>query len=322
MKQLSRSDARLLSDIREADDQLARLPEAMLEKDVFITEALLAVAALRNAEIGVTFCGGTSLSKAHRLIERMSEDVDFKLHVVDGTLSKNARRNLLGSFRDTVVAGLRELEYEIEPKHIKSRDGNSYNQILLSYKTSFGPHAAIRADVVIELNASSPRVATVPCEVKTLVSSKLNLSRSGAVHCLNISETVAEKLVGFTRRVSQELCGKTRGEFDATLVRHLYDVYQLSAAGILEQNLVSKLAAEISKADAIEFASQHPEYATDAKAETTRVLEALVNDKRFQEWYARFVNTMIYGAEKPDFQEVARDFQMIARRSLGLDAPA
>ena len=29
-----------------------------------------------------------------------------------------------------------------------------------------------------------------------------------------------------------------------------------------------------------------------------------------------------FRAEKPDFQEVARDFQMIARRSLGLDAPA
>jgi predicted nucleotidyltransferase component of viral defense system len=87
MKQLNRADAKLLSDVREADDRLARLPEAMLEKDVFITEALLAVAALQNAEMGVIFCGGTSLSKAHRLIERMSEDVDFKLHVVDATLN-------------------------------------------------------------------------------------------------------------------------------------------------------------------------------------------------------------------------------------------
>ncbi len=205
MKQLSRSDAKLLSDVRRADDQLARLPEAMLEKDVFMTEALLAIAALRNTEIGVIFCGGTSLSKAHHLVERMSEDVDFKLQVVDGTLSRNARRNLLGGFRDTAVVRLRGLGYEIEPKHVKSRDSNSYNQILLPYKTSFGPHAAIRADVVIELNASNPRVATVPCEVRTLVSSKLKLSRSGAVHCLNVSETVAEKLVGFTRRVSQEL---------------------------------------------------------------------------------------------------------------------
>ena len=320
MKQLNRADAKLLSDVREADDRLARLPEAMLEKDVFITEALLAVAALQNAAMGVIFCGGTSLSKAHRLIERMSEDVDFKLHVVDATLSKNARRNLLGGFRDITVARLRELGYEIAPEHIKSRDSNSYNEIRLPYKTSFGPHAAIRADVMIELNASSPRVATIPCDVQTLVSSKLTLSRAGSVRCLNVSETVAEKLVGFTRRVSQYLCGKTRGEFDPALVRHLYDVHQLSAAGVFTQDLVSKLAVEISKNDAIEFASQHPEYAADAKAETARVLEALTKDKRFEEWYDHFVNTMIYGAEKPHYRDVARDFQAIASTSLGLDA--
>ncbi len=164
MKQLNRADAKLLSDVREADDRLARLPEAMLEKDVFITEALLAVAALQNAAMGVIFCGGTSLSKAHRLIERMS------------------------------------------------------------------------------------------------------------------------------------------------------------AAGVFTQDLVSKLAVEISKNDAIEFASQHPEYAADAKAETARVLEALTKDKRFEEWYDRFVNTMIYGAEKPHYRDVARDFQAIASTSLGLDA--
>ena len=178
--------------------------------------------------MGVIFCGGTSLSKAHRLIERMSEDVDFKLHVVDTTLSKNARRNLLGGFRDAAAARLRELGYEITPEHIKSRDSNNYNEILLPYKTSFGAHAAIRPDVRFELNASSPRVATVPCGVQTLVSSSLALSRSGSVHCLDVSETVAEKLAAFTRRVSQFLCGKNRGEFDAALVRHLYNVHQLS----------------------------------------------------------------------------------------------
>ncbi len=43
MKQLSRADAIRLSDIRQADPKLARLPEAMLEKDVFITEAALAL---------------------------------------------------------------------------------------------------------------------------------------------------------------------------------------------------------------------------------------------------------------------------------------
>src|SRR5687767_13838464 len=106
MKQLSRNDADLVSDLRQADERLGRLPEAMLEKDVFITEATVAMAGLSNEDVRVIFCGGTSLSKAHRLIERMSEDVDFKLEVRH-TESKNARRTLLRAFRERALQTLR-----------------------------------------------------------------------------------------------------------------------------------------------------------------------------------------------------------------------
>lgn len=169
------------------------------------------MSALRSDDIEIAFCGGTSLSKAHNLIERMSEDVDFKLDVRDKGLSKNQRRGLLSVYRDNAVSELRKLGYEIEAKHIKSRDANSYMQIRLPYATSFTQLAAIRPDVQIELNASSPRVATVTREVQTLVSPELSLSRSGLVRCLDVSETMAEKLVAFTRRVSQFLCGKIVG---------------------------------------------------------------------------------------------------------------
>jgi hypothetical protein len=37
MKQPSRADAELLSDLRQADEKLGRMADAMLEKEVFIT---------------------------------------------------------------------------------------------------------------------------------------------------------------------------------------------------------------------------------------------------------------------------------------------
>ncbi len=149
MKQLSRADAIRLSDIRQADPKLARLPEAMLEKDVFITEAALALSALGLPGVGIIFCGGTSLSKAHQLIERMSEDVDFKLDVRDKKLSNNGRRTLLRKFRAAAVAKLNLLGYEITDEHISSKDSNNYITILLPYKTQFTNIAAIRPDVRI-----------------------------------------------------------------------------------------------------------------------------------------------------------------------------
>lgn len=73
---------------------LTALAEAVIEKDLLITEVLRTVVATDSAGIQVVFCGGTCLSKAHGLIQRMSEDIDFKL-VVPRDLSRSARSRLL-----------------------------------------------------------------------------------------------------------------------------------------------------------------------------------------------------------------------------------
>ena len=55
------------------------LAPSILEKDLLITEVLGMLAAFDWGEIQAVFCGGTSLSKGHSVIQRMSEDIDFKL---------------------------------------------------------------------------------------------------------------------------------------------------------------------------------------------------------------------------------------------------
>jgi predicted nucleotidyltransferase component of viral defense system len=320
MKQLSRADARLLSDLRQADDRLQRLPEAMLEKDVFITEVTLEVASLADKDIGVVFCGGTSLSKAHGLIDRMSEDVDFKLHVKADGLTKNQRRSLLGDFRDRAVDKLKGLGYDVNPKeHVKSRDSNAYTQIIVPFVTQFSANAAIRPHVQIELNASSPRLMTHNCKIATIVlADRPIFSRSGELPCVDVSETAAEKLVGFTRRTAQFLAGKQRGEFDTALVRHLYDVHQLYTARAVDEEVVKRLAAEVIAQDAEQYKNQHPEYFADPSGETKKVLEQIQGDKRFAGWYDGFVHDMIYGEEKPAYNDVLRTFTRAAISGLGV----
>jgi len=60
----------------EVGSQHLGRPTDLLEKDIYVTWAL---AALERAPFGrhVVFKGGTSLSKAHRVIDRFSEDVDL-----------------------------------------------------------------------------------------------------------------------------------------------------------------------------------------------------------------------------------------------------
>jgi hypothetical protein len=149
----------------------------------------------------------------------------------------------------------------------------------------------------------------------------LRLSRSGSLDCLDVSETMAEKLVSFTRRTARYLASKHRGEFDTAIVRHLYDVHQLSKRGVADLNVVAQLAGAISANDAAQFASQHREYAEDPVRETNRALAALTEDKRFEEWYEDFVDAMIYGDDKPHFRDVASTFKDAVYKAMNIAPP-
>lgn len=68
-----------LIDAMVAEANIGDITAGLLEKDEHLTAALRAVFGLRFDHASLVFCGGTSLSKAHSLIERMSEDADIKV---------------------------------------------------------------------------------------------------------------------------------------------------------------------------------------------------------------------------------------------------
>jgi len=75
MKVLAKDRADLIEAL-DAESDLGGVTTALLKKDEHLTDALRAVFAREFEYVELVFCGGTSLSKAHALIERMSEDAD------------------------------------------------------------------------------------------------------------------------------------------------------------------------------------------------------------------------------------------------------
>jgi predicted nucleotidyltransferase component of viral defense system len=70
---------RELVDAVIAERDVGGLTAAIIEKDIHVTDALHALDAVCNQHASLVFCGGTSLSKAYAIIERMSEDIDLKV---------------------------------------------------------------------------------------------------------------------------------------------------------------------------------------------------------------------------------------------------
>lgn len=66
-----------LRELIEATRQHINLREAVIEKDYYVTQVIHALSNIENDHFRLVFCGGTCLAKAHKLVQRMSEDIDF-----------------------------------------------------------------------------------------------------------------------------------------------------------------------------------------------------------------------------------------------------
>lgn len=101
---------------------LKGMKESFVEKDWLVTQVIRTIRGINQDGFEVVFSGGTALSKAHNLLFRFSEDVDFRL-LVNPEL--HTRKNL-SSFKYTVLDALRADGFAIEAHHVKARDENRF----------------------------------------------------------------------------------------------------------------------------------------------------------------------------------------------------
>lgn len=58
------------------------LTETVIEKDYYVTQVIHALSGIENDYFRLVFAGGTCLAKAHKIIKRMSEDVENMVHLL------------------------------------------------------------------------------------------------------------------------------------------------------------------------------------------------------------------------------------------------
>ena len=87
------------------------LPQVYVEKDYWVTKSLKHLSESVHVD-DVVFKGGTSLSKAYRLLHRFSEDID--LAVFKGDKSNHALKNQIKDVETVVTQSLTYLEDDDE----------------------------------------------------------------------------------------------------------------------------------------------------------------------------------------------------------------
>lgn len=313
MKTITAREHDLILDVR--NEGLTPLPPAIFEKDLLITEVLRTVVAVDSDGIQLVFCGGTCLSKAHGLIERMSEDVDFKLVLPQG-LSRSARSRLLSQFKKHLAAVLVDAGFVVPANEIIARDENSYVSLNLHYESRFAPVASLRPEIKVELNARPPVLPTSPLPIASMLDVLILAHKTDLhVECIGVEETLAEKVLSFLRRTAEARAARNRADYDDRLVRHLYDVRAI-ARGREGLVLPHEHFAALVARDAAQFRNQYPEFEEDPVGQMRVVLDALHHEAdAFERDYLRFVDELVFG-EPVTFAEARAVFIELAVQLL------
>lgn len=217
-----RSDPDAFDALRDATAERLGVDPGAVEKDYWATEVLRAAASPLEGVDQVVFKGGTSLSKAYRIIERFSEDID--LLVVTGLTGKPLKR-LLRMIADLVSAHL-----DIE--HAREYEGRGFLNARYRYPVR-REVPFLTAGVLLEIGSRGGPAPNEHLPVRSLMSHAADQIDPTArddyadlaafeVTVLAAERTLAEKLAFLHHRATiGDLDALTRG------ARHLYDVAML-----------------------------------------------------------------------------------------------
>ena len=303
MRKLSPENLELIREVVLA--QLSPYPENMLEKDWHNSIVLDAIASHKNdLEIEPIFAGGTSLSKAHNSINRMSEDLDFRLgDLCESSRSQNkkARR----SFHNRLQKILTDEGYEVVA-HEPQNEYKSF-KFSLKYDAAFLGVGNLRSEIQIDVWSAPLQLFSEIKQPRNLTLEAAGFSYDSFVwQCMQPAEILIEKIISLTRRAED-----TNGAgWEPQLLRHIYDVHSLVSS--LEPNLESLIPTAKTLLD-LEIDTRTKSeslFAIDPKMAMRQNIEKL-KDQKFVEDYVSFTGSMAVGSV-PDYQTALATFSRTA----------
>lgn len=267
--------------------------EAFVEKDWFVVQAIKVLAASATADFIPVFSGGTALLKGHRLIERFSEDIDFKLALSSDFLAKSPgqKRSALSSFKKSLADAWANAGFVITG--IEAGSGNGFIQIDMDYPTKLKGHDALRPHIQAEISARPPTLPTLELSLTSFVSQYRGAEPEiASIACVDPVETAADKLSAFCWRMLTRDRSKT--EDDPTIIRHLHDLAAIEPVVTANEHFPSlaeaTMIADSNRGGGV-LAGMSPAERVAA------MLDRLAADTLYAEEYARFVGGMAFAGE-------------------------
>lgn len=300
-----------------------------VEKDWWVSRTLEIIFKMAIAP-HLVFKGGTSLSKAWKLINRFSEDIDLAIDkkFFDGytgdiskskitKLRKEAGLYTTGTFFEELQKEFRTKGFEdLDFKVIEAKDSDQDPRIIEIYY----PNVIVTNSeyllprVQIEISCRSLREPFTVQRFGSLVdefyAGRDFTASLFEVTTVNPERTFLEKLFLLHEEFHRSV-EKIRVD---RLSRHLYDVFQLSKAGIADKAINDKELYETIVAHRYKFSRVGE---VDYNLHNPKTLNPIPHQEVIADWeadYAKMKEDMIYEENKPSFDELINNLADLRNR--------
>jgi len=277
---------------------------SLVQKDWYATQILKAISKYQNKDFKPVFSGGTCLSKGYDLIQRFSEDLDFKANLNNS----NFNRSKLKELRIDFLEHIKNAEnIEIIDK-VYGADENRFFRVLFSYPQDFERNNALRPEIKLEFRFENPKLSTEKKLISSLVSQASNLNAETSLICISPLETAADKFSALVWRLLKYKRGDEN--FDPTLIRHLHDLCALESIIFENKESFVSLLNEIYEEDRKRISGE----SLDLKNAAEETYHVLLKDELFEEDFIEFVSSMSYASKETEisFSSALKDFYKIA----------
>lgn len=290
------------------------LPQVYVEKDYWVTKSLKHLSQSAHVD-DVVFKGGTSLSKAYRLLHRFSEDID--LAVFKGDKSNNALKNQIKDVETVVTQSLTYLEDDE-----RESKGSKFRKTVYQYPRSIDGEEFGQAspDLLVEINAFTQPEPFEKRELKAFIAEVLAekeqedlIGQFGlhgfSINVLSVKRTLVEKMLGVIKDSYQDdpIVELSRR------IRHLYDICLI---------MREKAYQDFCRTE--KFSALCQQCIEDEKAGFFKYSECLENPlseaplfSKFESWrpfleptYKGNFSELVYG-ELPEMDEITRTLKLL-----------
>jgi len=286
-----------------------KLPQVIIEKDLWVTAVLRALFALPYAE-NLSFKGGTSLSKCWNLIERFSEDVDIAINrEFFGFVGNSFTINQINKLRKSTCKFIRndlqnDLTFQMEVNgtpavfsvkvNITPETTIDPEKVFVEYKSVFNASPYIKNTVVLEIGGRSMTEPLQKVEIQSLIDKHFSQAtfaeKSFEINVVVPERTFLEKVCLLHEKFSKP-SEHVRVE---RMSRHIYDLARMTDTPIAENALKNKDLFQSIVAHRRMFTAMK---GVDYDTLSPKTIKIIPPDSIISKWEDDYnkMQTMIYG---------------------------